>query len=141
MTPGRYRPLRLGFVVFLCLFAATCHAEMIAGTVLSLDREEHQVMLEVATEDGGTSEVLIQTDGPLPACAEPGETMRAWGSYEDDTEQTFIANELRGPGRRFQNDPTGVRSRLHKYHRGGGSASTRPRSSRHPTIRRSRRSH
>jgi len=61
---------------------------MISGTVLSLDLDEQQVILEVNTEDGGTSEVLIQTETPLPACAEPGETMRAWGSYEDDTGQT-----------------------------------------------------
>ena len=125
----------------LCLVAPLCRAEMISGTVLSLDREERQVVLEVNTEDGGTSEVLIQTEAPLPPCADLGKTMRAWGSYEDDTEQTFVAHDLRGPGRRFKNDPTGVRSRLHKYHRGGSGASRRPRGSHRATGRRSRRRH
>jgi len=131
----------LAAVALLVCHPATGWSEMISGKVLALDKEEHLIMLEVQNADGESSEVVIQTDAPLPPCAVPGETMRAWGSYEDDTGQTFIAHDLRGPGRRFTTDPTGVRSRLHKYHRSGGSTSSRVGRSRHSATRRPRRSH
>jgi len=145
--PVKAKPLAGRSLFLLLLLAATViicpadsRAEMISGTVLSLDREEHQVVLEVQRDDGETGEVMIQTDSPLPPCAEPGATMRAWGSYDNDTGQTFVAHDLRGAGRRFGRDPTGVRSRLHKYHRSGGSSSTRTGGSRRPGSRRHRRS-
>jgi len=129
--------LVLAATVIFC--PADSWSEMISGTVLSLDREEHTVVLEVPTDAGGTGEVIIRTDAPLPPCAEPGATMRAWGSY-DDTKESFVAHDLRGPGRHLGRDPTGVRSRLHKYHRSGGSSSTRRGGSRRSGSRRHRRS-
>ena len=135
--------LDLFFLLVLAATVSICPAdsrsEMISGTVLSLDREEHKVVLAVPTDAGGTGEVIIRTDAPLPPCAEPGATMRAWGSY-DDTKESFVAHDLRGPGRRLGRDPTGVRSRLHKYHRSGGSSSTRRGGSRRSGSRRHRRS-
>ena len=132
------------FPLLVVVANLVCHpaigrAEMISGMVLSLDQDENQVVLAVETEDGQNQEVTVLSDAPLPPCAEPGKTMRAWGSFND--EQIFVAHDLRGPGRHFGKDPTGVRSRLRRYHSSNGSAARRSSAGRRPGTRHHRRGH
>ncbi len=107
---------------FLLLIPIRSSAESLMGTVLSVDREKGQIVLQVETENDQQREITLQAAGALPACVLVGSQVRAWGNFAPGEKGKFSATDLRGPGR--HPDATGVLARLHSKH---------PRSSRHIT--------
>ncbi len=105
-------------------------AEPLTGTVVAVDREKSEVILDVSPQQGKPQQVLITTDESLPACALPGTTMRAWGSFVGEDKTTFSATNLRGVRR--HRDKTGVLARLSQHH---------PHSRQHSTGKSGYRSH
>jgi len=83
-------------------------AEMMAGTVVSVDREQGTFVLR--TE--GQQEVQVHTGiSQLPWRMIAGKKIRIWGKYGPD-DKNFTATDIRGSGNKRHHDPTGVRARI-----------------------------
>lgn len=111
-------------------------AEILLGTVVSVDREQQQIVLQVEAENDRQREITVQATGALPACTVAGTTMRVWGAFESEKKIFFTATDFRGPGGWSGHDPTGVHSRLHRY-----TSGRKQRLSNRPHRRRSRHGH
>ncbi len=97
-------------LLLLILFPAVAEAEMVAGTVLSVNRAQGTIVFRTDTQQ----ELLIQTDiSPLPGRVTAGKRIRIWGSYKPGSNY-FTATDIRGPGKNIHRDPTGVRARISK---------------------------
>jgi len=105
-----WRASKYLLILFLFLISAPvpAGAEMMAGTVLTVDREQGTFVLRTDTRQ----EVEVHTDiSPLPGRMMSGKRVRIWGVYDPDS-QSFTATDIRGPGKNRQHDPTGVRARI-----------------------------
>jgi len=95
-------------LLILILAHTSAEAEMVTGTVLSVDREQSVFILSLAREQN----IAVYTDiFPLPGRVATGRTVRIWGTYDSDS-NNFIATDIRGPGRNLRHDPTGARARI-----------------------------
>ena len=99
------------FLLLLALLGpAVCRAEMISGTVFSMDRQQNTFVLITENKE----KILVNREAAgLPFHMRVGKRIRVWGTYSVDTTQ-FLATDIRGPGRHHGQDPTGARARLGK---------------------------
>ena len=97
-------------LLLLILAPAAAGAEMVAGTTLSVDRQQGTFVM--LTDAQAELEVLTNIS-PLPRRVAPGKRVRIWGRYEASGNR-FIATDVRGPGKHHYHDPTGVRGRINK---------------------------
>ncbi len=110
-------------------------ADMLLGTVASVDRETGEIVLQLdelpdKTAYPAQSKTITVKISPdhIPECVAIGKTVRVWGEYINGGGPVFQAEHIRGGGfgRGMNADPTGVRSRLgrgrggHNGGRGGG---------------------
>ena len=105
-------------------------AEVLLGVVKNIDRNQGTLTLNVIDKSGGHNEepvsesMTIAVDSEkIPPGLDIGDTVRVWGEYGTESEKvTFRADSIhRGfSGGRWNNDPTGVRSRLGRGGQGGG---------------------
>ncbi len=86
-------------------------AEKMELTVVSPAGPDSQIIVRIADE----SNLSLHDQGTVfPACVAPGETIRLWGSREQEETPHFFATDIRGCKSGGCSDPTGVRSRLRK---------------------------
>ncbi len=93
-------------------------ADVLLGTIRSVDREKGEMLVDVLDYDGDAEElpesVTIRVApehlaGPIPA----GEVVRIWGNFVRGSSHMFDAATIRGRSFHLRGrDPTGVRSRL-----------------------------
>lgn len=103
--PSKYFLLQL---LILILAPAIAGAEMVSGTVLSVDREQGVIILRTDSQQA----LRVHTDiSPLPRRMIAGKRIRIWGAYEPGINR-FTATDIRGPGKSPHHDPTGVRARI-----------------------------
>ena len=104
---NRYFLLQLLILILTPAFAG---AEMMAGTVLSVDREQGVFVLRTDSQQ----DLRVHTDiSPLPRRMVKGKRIRIWGAYEPGSNR-FTATDIRGPGKNLHHDQTGVRARITK---------------------------
>lgn len=110
-------------------------AEVLLGVVDKVDRDQGTVTLNVIDSSGGDNgqtvpeSMTIAVDpDKIPAGLGQGDTVRVWGTHDTDRGQAIFRAESihRGfSGNRWNNDPTGVRSRLRRGGQGGQTGSGR----------------
>lgn len=106
------------------LLSSPATAEMLVGTVLSIEKQEFTVRIRPgvtttkAYDELRVVPVLKSTrehspKSSLPPCVRVGKTVRLYGQFNDRMD-VFLAKEIRGMGggRKHRHDPTGVRGRL-----------------------------
>ena len=103
------------FTMISLLFLAVSAGAMdsIMGTVVSLERNSGTIIIQQA----GTPKkiTIVISPGQLPGFVEIGTTIRAWGNYSKDDPLKLHASKItRAPSPGSREDPTGVRSRLHR---------------------------
>ncbi len=111
-APGLRLSVAALLVGMIFLIPTRGQAEMLTGTILSIDSNGRQVTLRLDNEPVPRT-LLVMVTGPLPACARPGNIIRVWGTFAPGAKY-FSATGIRGPGHGARNDPTGVRFRLER---------------------------
>ena len=121
--------MRINLVIlifFICLSSLPAMAaDVIMGTVQSIDRDRGELALKVMDSSADDlEEVIVKADPEELSSISVGKVIRVWGNYESGMTGTFQAESITGRslhGRKH--DPTGVRSRLgrggHMSGRGG----------------------
>lgn len=102
------------FMFFMFLFSDPVQAEMVKGTIVSLQQKENMVTMHLKRDDIYAQSLTVQAAVPLPLCAQKGNVVRIWGTFSAN-QKLFIASDVRGPGPRYTTDTTGARSRLHHF--------------------------
>ncbi len=93
-------------ILFIISAAAPAAAEMITGTVVSVDREQKVFLLRTDTRQ----EIEVQANR-LPKRLISGRQIRVWGDYTV-AHKKFTATDIRGAGKNRHHDQTGVRARI-----------------------------
>ena len=101
------RQLLLHFLLCILTPSLAC-AEMVAGTVLSVDRDRSVFVLGITEQHNIEVHTAIH---PLPGRVASGKKVRIWGTYNTEN-NSFTATDIRGPGRYLRHDPTGARARI-----------------------------
>lgn len=123
--------LIIGWLFFLPGVAV---AEMLIGTVQTVDEENRLLILQLYRSDrksdgndaAGEPVVVRLVDDfserrgigrVFPGCVAPGNRIRVWGSFTEQEgegmlRKTFLTTDIRGTGHCCLGDPTGVRSRI-----------------------------
>lgn len=117
--------MQRGYLIAVCL---ACHlaaagwaASVVQATVVSMDRDNGRI---VALESG-TMRVITVSVSPaqIPGSVRVGTPVTLWGDFADPGAGLFRATRIganvTGGGSGWQNDPTGVRSRLFRGKAGG----------------------
>ncbi len=127
------------FFIILIFCFCTSKAEAmqaLSGEVISLDSEKGEMVVRLKKKswkfyqnrylDGRffpsrKIKVFFPPDR-LPSRIKKGRSVRIWGEFDIRRPGIFNARHIRGPRMRLGHDPTGVRSRLGRFHRmpGGG---------------------
>ncbi|OQX20361.1 MAG: hypothetical protein BWK80_35815 [Desulfobacteraceae bacterium IS3] len=96
-------------------------ADVLLGTVASVDRESGEIVLKLeelpdkTTSPAEAQKITVKiSPDRMPEYIVIGKTLRVWGEYINGGSLIFQAENIRGCcfGRGMNADPTGVRSRL-----------------------------
>ena len=132
------------FIVMFYFFLLNVHAEeIIVGRVVSLDRANEQIIVEIdsglegkekedfslktgnPTDDSKTLPLITVStvNSNFPCWVEPGSLVRIWGDFDRATEKIVAKSLSRAKFRSGTPDDTGVRRRLKRCgkHRHGRS--------------------
>ncbi|MBW1849901.1 MAG: hypothetical protein JRJ15_00415 [Deltaproteobacteria bacterium] len=105
------RGLALLSMIFLLAAVPAAAADLLAGTVVSVERKNGKLILRQADMKKDI-EVLIHPD-LIPGFVESGVKVTAWGDYVQRDPDVFQARKITPEkSRKRGKDPTGVRSRL-----------------------------
>jgi hypothetical protein len=95
-------------LLFIISITASAHAEMITGTVVTVEREKGIFYLRTDRQQ----EIQVRTRlFQLPKRLIPGRQVRVWGDFSRDN-TVFAATDIRGAGKNRHHDQTGVRARI-----------------------------
>jgi len=97
----------------LFLAVSAIAMDSIMGTVVSLERSSGTIIIQQAGT--GKKITIVTSPGQLPGSVGIGTTITAWGNYSKGDALKLHASKItHSPSPGSREDPTGVRSRLHK---------------------------
>lgn len=103
--------------------------EYLSGQILEVNGKNMEIVIasekKKKDEINGGKTILIrmakdnlfqkQNDHPFfPECVKPGNWIRIWGYWEEDTHNVMLASDIKGCADGGCSDPTGIMSRLKK---------------------------